>query len=134
MDPLKAEGPRGPSERERVSHWAGVRWCSGNRGRSSRFYPEIHFGNRSGKYIDLCGSPVGAQYDSPRESEAEPWVTFKIRGVFRHSPPAEANDEKRTETIFCKQPSPSQGLAGPAFTHILTLRYHASERSLFLRE
>jgi hypothetical protein len=31
---LRSRGPRGPSERERASHWAGVRWCSGFRRRS----------------------------------------------------------------------------------------------------
>src|SRR5205807_10464225 len=29
----RSGGPRGPSERERVSHWAGERWCSGLKGK-----------------------------------------------------------------------------------------------------
>ena len=33
-NPPKAEARGGPSKRERASHWAGVRWCLGFRGRS----------------------------------------------------------------------------------------------------
>ncbi len=29
---VQSTGPRGPSERERASHWAGVRWCQGSGG------------------------------------------------------------------------------------------------------
>jgi len=34
-NPAEGGGPRGPSKRERASHWAGERWCSEIRGRSS---------------------------------------------------------------------------------------------------